>query len=143
MCGLRLRGATAGAEGVEIPLQVLRQPCPDAEARLALSSAAPGGWELDHGAAGEKRLHGEFEIELEAGFALDGDVLQNLPIVELERVGCVVRRNATKPMQREPRTARHQSLQRRRVEQPSAAHVTAAHHYLITLSVVIQHDVNL
>src|SRR5664279_1406551 len=102
-----LHGAALGLEGVEVPLQILRQPRPYLEPRLALRSAAPGCRYLHNAIAGEESFHRNFEAEFKARLALDRHVLQDFAVVELERIGSVVGGNSSKPVQSEARNPRH------------------------------------
>src|ERR1017187_725719 len=140
---LSLRGAALRPESIKVPLQILRQPRPYLEPRLALRSAAPGCRYLHNAIAGEESLHGNFEAEFKARRALDRHVLQDFAVVELERIGSVVGGNSSKPVQSEARNPRHRPLQRRRVQQPPARHVAAANDYLVSLAVVLNHPVHL
>src|SRR5215471_3157784 len=97
----RALGSALGLVGVEVPLQVVRQPLHDAEARLAFGAVAPGARDFGDAIAVQVGLHRELQSEFEAGDAFDTELMHHACIVKFEAVGGVMRGNAAEPVQGE------------------------------------------
>ena len=86
-----------------VPVQVVRQPLAELEVALAGGPVAPRRRDLGDPSAGQRRLDGELEGELEAGGALDRHRVEEPARVELEVVRRVVGRDAREPVEGQAR----------------------------------------
>ena len=93
----------------------MRQPRPELELGLTLSAIAPNRRNLNDAIAGKKCLDRDLEIQFETLLALESELLQHIAIVDLESVGCVVRRNPAKHVQAHAGHARESLLHNRTV----------------------------
>src|SRR5882762_10587317 len=104
-------GTESSSYSLPIPLQVPREPVPQAEPARARGSVAPRGRHLRHPHPEQVRLHGELEAELKAASRLDGHLVEQPFGVKAEVACRVVDGHAAEPVKGQACYPRHRSLE--------------------------------
>src|SRR6202171_407486 len=107
-----------------IPLQVAREPLPEAEPALTRRAVAPCRRHLRDSQAEQVSLDRQLDAELKASGGLDRHLVEEPLRVETEVARRVVYRYATEPVKRQDCRARHSSLEEGGAGLPGASHVT-------------------